>query len=104
MLPSKERLPRREFKEILENKGLIVIFNKLGTLKYLPSLKTKLSIITSGKHEKSAVKRNKLRRRLYTLFRGMKVQGLLYTAKNAYTLSFDELKRLTNDLSTKSTK
>lgn len=101
MLPSKERLSRREFKEILENKGLFVIFNNIGTLKYIPSNTTKLSIITSTKHQKSAVKRNTLRRRLYTLFRGMKIQGVLYTAKNAYTLNFEELKRYVYDLSTK---
>lgn len=104
MLPSNERLSRQKFQEILENKGLIIVFNKLGTLKYIPSELTRLSVVTSSKHEKRAVLRNKLRRRIYGLFKKTPIQGVFYVSKGSYVFPYNEIKHLVNDIRTKSTK
>lgn len=103
MLPSQNRISRRDFKEILENKGVFVVYNRLGTLKYLSKTPYKLSVVTSSKHEKSAVARNKVRRRIYTLFREAQkpIQGVFYVAKSSYRLPLSDVKRLLYELLTK---
>lgn len=106
MLPSIERVPRSEFQNILENKDILVIYNKLGTLKYVPIAPKILSVVTSSKHEKKAVLRNKLRRRIYSLAQTLPIpiQGIFYVAKSSYSLSFPEIKTLFNELLTKAQK
>lgn len=106
MLPSNERLTRREITEILSNKGIFVVYNQLGTLKYNISTKPGLSVVTSGKHEKTAVKRNKIRRRIYTLFRSHKenIRGVMYISKNSYTLQYSEIQKLFHGLLAKISK
>lgn len=107
MLPKTERLSRAQFSEILENKGFLTIYNRLGTLKYIPSgTKQALSVVTSSKYEKKAVIRNKLRRRLYSLFGKEKseIMGIFYTAKGSYTLSYLEIQTLFNELLKKTAK
>jgi RNase P protein component len=106
MLPSRERLTRRKFSETLANKGVIVVYNRLGTLKYVPCPQKALCVVTSGKHEKKAVVRNKLRRRIYSLFRvnGMPIQGILYTAKASYSLQYPEIQTLFHELLAKTQK
>lgn len=93
MLPSRKRLSRQEFSETLKIR-VFVVYNNLGTLKYHNSGKTLFSVVTSSKHEKKAVLRNKLRRRIYNLVRELdpKISGIIYTSKNSYNLSFDEIK------------
>lgn len=116
MLPSQERLTRAQCSLLLGNPHIRVVFNRLGTLKYLPntenqSNKQGFSVITGSKTQKKAVLRNALRRKLYTLFRyfyasGGKnpIQGMLYVSKTAYELSFIELNTLFNDLIAKTQK
>lgn len=106
MLPSYARLSRSEFENILKNKDILVVYNKLGTLKYLKSSSKKVAVVTSSKHSKSAVVRNKARRRIYTLFGQVQnpIQGVVYVAKSSYTLSFDETKQLFLDLIAKTAK
>lgn len=107
MLPSNQRFKRQEFTNFLTNKGIFVVFNRLGTLKYLPSpTSRRFAVVTSSKHEKKAVSRNKLRRRVYSLVHSspMPLVGVLYTSKQSYTLTYDEIKNLFNDLYTKAQK
>lgn len=105
MIPSEQRFSRLEFSEFLKNKGIFIVFNRLGTLKYLPG-SPKFSVVTSGKHEKRAVYRNTIRRRLYTLFRSNSapLQGVLYLAKASYQYTYPEIVTLFNDLITKAQK
>ena len=106
MLASSKRISRRDFKKILENKGIFVVYNKLGTLKYLPSQSIMFAVVTSSKHERSAVVRNKVRRRIYSLVQELKpsIQGVFYVAKSSYQLSFQETKDLIIDVFTKAQK
>ena len=107
MLPSNERLTRAQCFSLLSNTNLLVVFNRLGTLKYLPSSTIGLSVITGSKQEKKAVARNKLRRRLYSIFSKQLVKnltGMVYVSKHAYSMSFDELTTLFNDLLAKTQK
>lgn len=107
MLPSQQRFSRSEFSNFLTNKGILVVYNKLGTFKYLPTPQTtQFAVVTSSKHEKKAVLRNKLRRRVYALVGGSKtsLQGILYTSKQAYTLTYPEVTTLFNELRTKAQK
>lgn len=107
MLPSNQRFKRQEFTDFLLNKGIFVVFNRLGTLKYLPSpASRRFAVVTSSKHEKKAVSRNKLRRRVYSLVKALPVpiEGVLYVSKQSYTLTYDEVKNLFNDLYTKAQK
>ncbi len=99
MLPSKERLNRREFNETLKNR-VSVIFNNIGTLKYIIGEKKALSVVTSSKHEKKAVLRNKLRRRIYNLFKnyGQNLTGIMYTSSKSYGMPYEELKKLVHEL------
>jgi ribonuclease P protein component len=98
MLPSNRRLSRQQFTDFLETKPLQV-YNRLGTFKYL-SVGNKLSIVTSSKHEKKAVSRNKLRRRIYTIFSTTNppLSGILYVSKQSYAFPYDETKNLFLDL------
>ncbi len=106
MTAAAKRLSRREFTNILENKDILVVYNKLGTLKYLPSAQKAISIVTSSKHEKKAVVRNKLRRRVYTLFHTSPINicGVLYTSKLSFTLSYTEVQSLFYELLKKTQK
>lgn len=95
MLPRKGRLTREQFTALLSQKGLSMVYNQLGTLKYL-SQKGGWSVVTSSKHEKRAVARNRIRRRVYALLRAEQppISGVLYLSKQAY--SFE--KETINDL------
>lgn len=111
MLPSTKRLSRSYFTTFLDSSGLKTVFNTLGTLKYKEAPHQKVSVVISSKHEKRAVFRNKLRRRLYTLFRqGIKVPNshslecVLYTSKQAPKLDYGQIKTLFNELIDKTTK
>ncbi len=98
MLPSKKRLTREQFNIVITSSTIKTVYNRLGTLKYLPT-KGGISVVTSGKNEKSAVIRNKLRRRIYTLFaENTTLSGVLYVSKQSYRYSFEEIKSLYDDL------
>lgn len=99
MLSKKERLSRNSFKTLLLDKTLSIVYNKLGTLKWIPGT-PHFSVIVSSRHEKSAVNRNTIRRRLYTIFRQKKpsISAVLYLSKNSYSLTYEELKKNLHDL------
>ena len=105
MLASKERFSRSEFTSFLNNKDILVVYNQLGTLKYRKAELCKLSVITGSKHQKKAILRNKLRRRIYTLFRGVDaIEGVLYTAKASYSLEYKDIQKLFYELLVKTQK
>jgi ribonuclease P protein component len=106
MLPSPQRLTRQQFTELLKNPEIKVVFNAVGTFKYVkkePGLRngkpgsfSELSVVTGSKHQKKAVLRNKIRRQVYTLFPNnpynIKVSGIFYVSKQSYTFSYQHLK------------
>lgn len=100
MLPSKKRLSRAQFGVFLKNKDTKTVFNKLGTLKYQKSSQNRASVVISSKQQKSAVKRNTLKRRLYSLFEEYFKKSkdlnnyILYTSKQSQELNFGEIKEL----------
>jgi ribonuclease P protein component len=100
MLPSKKRLSRIQFEAFSSSKGQKVVFNRLGTLKYSENTAQLSGVVTSSKHEKRAVVRNKLRRRIYSLFESSTLPYtiVLYVSKQSYTMQYDEIKNLFNDL------
>lgn len=106
MLPSKARFSRSQFSDFLANKGVLVVYNRLGTLKYLPSPFPQLSVVTSSKAEKRAVVRNTLRRRIYTTIGTQKpqIKGIVYVSKQSYGFTSTEVKTLTLDLLAKTQK
>jgi ribonuclease P protein component len=110
MLPSKQRLSRIDFTSLLSSKDLKVVFNNIGTLKYQEGPYLKVSVVISSKIEKRAVYRNKLRRRLYTLFGDYfkDVPGgggyILYVSKNSPNMTMLELRSLIYELLEKATK
>ncbi len=110
MLPSQKRLSRSEFTQFLASKDIKTVFNHLGTLKYQKSLISQASIVISSKHEKRAVYRNKLRRRLYSVFDAYfkdnvdQNQYILYISKQAPTFEYSQLKTLLYELLKKAAK
>jgi ribonuclease P protein component len=82
-----------------------VAFNRLGTLKYLTK-QGPFAVVVSSKHEKRAVARNKLRRRLYSLFKQKdpQISGILYVSKGVYKAEYPELTTLFHELLTKASK
>jgi ribonuclease P protein component len=110
MLPSKKRLSRPDFDNFLVSKDIKVVFNNLGTLKYKKSIQNQASVVISSKYEKRAVYRNKLRRRLYSLFGvifknpNKPKQYVLYISKQAPILDFEILKDKFYELIKKTTK
>lgn len=109
MLPSNARLTRAQHAETLADAEIRTVFNKIGTLKFTKNLYNKgFSVVLSKKHEKSAVKRNKIKRQIYTLIRTLHTPisftGTLYLSKNAYIMEFEQLKNYLNDLLAKTQK
>lgn len=110
MLPSSSRLSRSSFGQFLLKKDTQIKFNKLGTLKYVHNPSNKVSIVISSKNEKRAVYRNKIRRRLYSLFMTHfktdknSREYVLYLSKEAFKFEFQELKKLFYELLEKTTK
>ncbi|HSE56874.1 MAG TPA: ribonuclease P protein component [Candidatus Paceibacterota bacterium] len=102
MLPKKNKLPRAAFSELLAQNP-ISVFNRVGTLKYIPHSGS-FSVVVSAKHCKRAVARNKVKRRVYSLIQVFKkeyttpLSGILYLSKHAYMMPFSELKILVQEL------
>jgi ribonuclease P protein component len=106
MLPSNQRLTRQQFTDFLKNPEIKVVFNPLGTFKYIkkesglrngkPDSFSDLSVVTGSKYQKKAVLRNKMRRRLYTIFHknpyNISISGVFYVSKQSYELSYEQLK------------
>lgn len=106
MLPSQKRLNRQQFTTFISSPTIKVVFNRLGTLKYLIHSDLGCSVVTSSKYEKKAVVRNKVRRRIYSLIAKEKISfsGVLYISKYGYTMEFAEITQLFNELVQKITK
>lgn len=108
MLPSNARLTRAQHAETLADAEIRTVFNKIGTLKFTKNLYYKVfSVVLSKKHQKSAVKRNKIRRQIYAisrLFTPFSFTGVLYLSKNAYIMEFNQLKEYFNELLAKTQK
>jgi len=119
MLPTTARLTRAQCSELLKNPTIKSVFNRLGTLKYTKSVDNKgnpggkygLSVITGSKQQKKAIKRNKIRRQLYTIFSNINknkdispIIAMLYVSKHSYLMSFEELSKECNDLLKKTQK
>ncbi len=104
MLPSSQRLSRQQITALLSDPDLKVVFNRLGTLKYTFSNKA-LTVITGSKQQKKAVLRNKIRRQIYTIFGSYQpkkpIKAMFYVSKQAYSLSFQEIKDLFHALLSK---
>jgi ribonuclease P protein component len=109
MLPSKQRLSRLEFNDFLAQKGVSVVFNSLGTLKFIKTPENKASVVISSKNEKKAVLRNKLKRRVYKVFSGCFTrlsgyQFVLYASKQATKMDYKQVNELLDELIKKATK
>lgn len=102
MLPKKNRMNRVQFEQF-GAKAPHSVFNRVGTLKFLPE-NNLFSVVTSSKHCKKAVFRNKSRRRAYAVIHSIMQQaaiplsGVLYLSKHAYTIQFVDFKLLIEDL------
>jgi ribonuclease P protein component len=99
MLPSIQRLSRPQVSILLANPAIRVVFNRLGTLKYLnhSNITTPcFTVVTGSKQQKKAVARNKVRRQLYSLLIQHKqvfFTGMLYVSKNIYGMPYNEIKQ-----------
>lgn len=102
MLPKKNKLDRVQFAKFVGLNPLSV-FNRGGTLKYLPQGDL-FSVVVSSKHCRRAVARNRAKRRAYSVFQALKkeyiapLSGILYLSKHAYLLPFSEFETLLKDL------
>lgn len=106
MLQKKERLSRSAFKELLKKPELLVVYNPIGTLKFIPHTTLSCSVVTSSRHEKRAVVRNRLRRRIYAIIQKEHptLCGILYVSKTSYALEYTHLRDLLHDLLKKTKK
>ncbi len=106
MLSKKNRMNRAQFEQF-GAKTPRSVFNRLGTFKFLLE-NSNFSVVTSSKHCKKAVFRNRARRRAYMVIgsilkkRTNPLSGVLYLSKHAYSMEFSELKLLLEELFKKS--
>ncbi len=98
MLPKKERISRTLWETYKKQKPYKTTQNQFGSLKYYKSNQIHVGVVVSGKHEKSAVLRNKLRRRVYGVAPHINGVFMFYPKKEAYTLPFTHIKTLINEL------
>lgn len=105
MLSKRERHTREQFTALLLAKGLRTVYNRLGTLTYLSGGRS-LSVVTSGKHEKHAVARNRLRRRIYGAFQNSpaRLSGIFYASKQSYGFTAEETTALAMELFAKASR
>ena len=107
MLSSSQRLSRRQVTALLADPQLKVVFNHIGTFKYILSSNSALTVVTGSKQQKKAVLRNKVRRRIYSLFtvyQKQNIVGILYVSKQIYTMSYQEIKNTFHALLSKTEK
>lgn len=102
MLPKQNHLSRVLWSTLKDAKGSRSAFNTLGTLKYYPKTTTHLSVVVSSKHEKTAVSRNRLKRRINNIFlknyKGIVGIFIVFPSKQAYNLSYEDVKQHTEAL------
>lgn len=107
MPPKQKRLSRALWTSLRAIKGSQSAFSPLGTLKYYPYPTPHFSVVVSSKHEKKAISRNSLKRRIYTLFSKHPIEKgifIFFPSKQAYTLSYEALSQSFSDLFKKVTK
>ena len=94
MLQKSAKINRTAFIALKNNKSTSTVYNPLGTLYFLKNdKKIEFSVVISGKAVPHAVDRNRIRRRLYSLVQKQKnpyFSGILFTAKNIQTFSYEE--------------
>ncbi len=95
MVPKKQRINRETFDEIMK-KGRIV-HSGLFSLRFLKNLEksTHFSVVVSKKIAKTAVLRNKIRRRIYSILRKTIKNPyfvILFTKKGVEKAKFSEVK------------
>lgn len=107
MLSRQKHLSRVLWNTLKKTKGVKTTFNSLGTLKVYPKETLYFCVVVSSKHEKKAVKRNRLKRRLSSLFKEKSTVSkdifIVFPSKKAYDLSYEETKELFSDLFSKNT-
>lgn len=100
------KLKKSDWESIKQKKPIISAFNALGSLKiYKNTEKTLVCVVVSSKYEKSAVKRNLLKRRVYSLLNLSPLKKgvyIVFPSKNAYKSSFFDIKKLFAELYEKS--
>lgn len=107
MPPKQKRLPRALWDSLRGIQGSQSAFSPYGTLKYYPYKMAHFSVVTSSKHEKRAINRNTLKRRIYSLFtQKAPLSGIyiFFPSKQAYTLSYEALSESFKGLFAKVTK
>lgn len=73
-------------------------------MKAVPARDFRVAVVTSSKHEKRAVVRNRVRRRIYTIFRNenktsaLPFHILFYVAKKSYSASYADTVTAVTDL------
>ena len=103
MLPRRNRLSRREFTRVAQSR--MVVGGELGSLRaaLFPD-PPRFSVVISKKVAKSAVARNRLRRRIYAILHksaaasSRPVAGIWYLSKGAETLSAGALEEAVSDM------
>lgn len=107
MLPKQNHLSRILWETLKKKQGSRSVFNTLGTLKYYPKDTTHLAVVVSSKHEKKAVSRNKLKRRINTIFsknyKTLKGVFIVFPSKQAYNLSYEAIRQQAEELFNKIT-
>lgn len=96
MLPKAQRLDRAAIASF--PKKNIAIYSDFASLRAVSAQKFGLAVVVSSKHEKKAVVRNRVRRRIYSIFGAahkeklIPFQILFYVSKKGYSASYGETK------------
>ncbi len=93
MLKKSERLSKKDFSAISNKKILRGQYLDIG---YLLSSKTKCAVVVSKKISKRAVDRNKIKRKIFNIFREIKLKDscfiIFYPKKEVLYLPYEKLK------------
>lgn len=95
------RFTRTELSQFLTKTQKKAIVNSLGTLKYRRTNKKPFfGVITSSAHQKKAVLRNRLKRRIRSIFskKERTIDAVVYVAKKAYSFSYEEIQNFLEEL------
>jgi ribonuclease P protein component len=108
MLPRKQRIRKNSFRDLLGG-GRSATSGPLTVRVYggLKSETAQVAVIVSKKIAKTAVLRNKMRRRVYSALRPListlkSNRYLVYSKKEILDISFDELKKVCKEVLSKS--
>ncbi len=90
------RLTKSGWESLKKEKPTMSAFTSIGSLKvYKSTDKTKISVVVSSKQEKTAVKRNLLKRRGYVVLNKLVLNKgvyIFFPSKKAYNSSFLDIK------------